>query len=440
MTFKELKAAVKGRFMNWGKYTAEKLENVSALFDSTTTEDVGKVLTVGEDGSPEWGEGGGGLPPYTSADKGKVLTVGEAEQTVIVVPEQSGTISAITYGLESTAYGAILDGVDTSSLANGQSVSFEAAIGPSSNTVTLYYLADTNVFVTALDETGDTVVSLAEVDGQNKWIFDSYDSSTVGLAYTISATASVTPSTTTVIVPEQTVTVESDPVPLVGADASGFVVGNTGVMTVNGTDYNVTAVDDDGAVVYGDQEIGFVIGCVEGSVICAGEPGTYTVSLSVSVPSVEPKWESAVVNAISGTETVFTEQKSVALTDNLGSLGAANPPQANHLEQVFHITVNGTDYVLMPTNRQADVGLIYSDEYDEVEVYLVKDSSAAPIITINWEIGYYAGEATDTITVSNFTIDYTDYSLKDDNLPKALFASQDFMEMLGRYVEQIIGS
>lgn len=95
MTFKELKAAVKGRFMNWGKYTAEKLENVSALFESTTTEDTGKVLTVGEDGSPVWGEGGGGLPPYTSADKGKVLTLREGgeSETVTIVPEQTVTLA-----------------------------------------------------------------------------------------------------------------------------------------------------------------------------------------------------------------------------------------------------------------------------------------------------------------------------------------------------------
>ena len=136
--------------------------------------------------------GGSSLPPYTSADKGKVLTVGEAEpQTVIVVPEQSGTISEITYGLESAAYGAILDGVDTSSLANEQSVTFEVAIGPSSNSVTLYYIAETNIFSDALDETGDAYVFLAEVDGQNKWIFNAYGQSTVGLAYTISATTSV---------------------------------------------------------------------------------------------------------------------------------------------------------------------------------------------------------------------------------------------------------
>lgn len=102
-------------------------------------------------------------------------------------------------------------------------------------------------------------------------------------------------SETIVVVPEQTVTVESGPVPLVGADASSFVVGNTGVMTVNGTDHNVTATDMDGAIVYGGQEIGFMIAYADGEVMCAGEPGTYTVSLTASVPSVEPKWEAAII-------------------------------------------------------------------------------------------------------------------------------------------------
>ncbi len=39
------------------------------------------------------GGGGGGLPPYTSADKGKGLFLGDGEgtETVVIVPEQSGT-------------------------------------------------------------------------------------------------------------------------------------------------------------------------------------------------------------------------------------------------------------------------------------------------------------------------------------------------------------
>ena len=133
MTFKELKAAVKGRFMNWGKYTAEKLENVSAIFESTTTEDAGKVLTVGEDGSPEWGEGGGGssLPPYTSADKGKVLTVGEGSEseTVVVVPEQ--TVTTADMG---GAYGGIIAGYEVTEFLNDvqQYENFVISVGSNS--------------------------------------------------------------------------------------------------------------------------------------------------------------------------------------------------------------------------------------------------------------------------------------------------------------------
>lgn len=39
------------------------------------------------------GGGGSSLPSYTSSDKGKVLTVGESTETVVVVPEQTGTVA-----------------------------------------------------------------------------------------------------------------------------------------------------------------------------------------------------------------------------------------------------------------------------------------------------------------------------------------------------------
>lgn len=135
MTFKELKAAVKGRFLNWGKYAAEKLEAVSGVFDGTTSADAGKVLTVGEDGSAVWSDPVSELPSSTSADEGKVLTVGDdgsaewsepatelppytssdvdkvlglAEgeaQTVTVVPEQTGALTNLQSVFGIQAYG-----------------------------------------------------------------------------------------------------------------------------------------------------------------------------------------------------------------------------------------------------------------------------------------------------------------------------------------------
>ena len=105
-------------------------------------------------------------------------------------------------------------------------------------------------------------------------------------------------SETVVIVPEQTVTYDGEtPALLTGADPSGFVVGTAGVMTVNGTSYEVEAEEVSGAVAFIASEGGsdlYVIGEAPAGIafIQAGHvPGTYTVSLTASVPSVEPKWE-----------------------------------------------------------------------------------------------------------------------------------------------------
>jgi hypothetical protein len=99
----------------------------------------------------------------------------------------------------------------------------------------------------------------------------------------------------TVIVPEQTVTVSGGrPASLTGADVSGFVVGNTGVLTVNSVDYDVVARDDNGVIAFGIPDNG-MIGLVNGNALfVAAANGTYTVSLTVSAPKVEPKWEAAI--------------------------------------------------------------------------------------------------------------------------------------------------
>lgn len=102
-------------------------------------------------------------------------------------------------------------------------------------------------------------------------------------------------SVTTVIVPEQTVTQTEGPIPLTGVDVSGFAVGVSGIMTINGTEYNVTAEESvGGAIAFPALEAEVII-VLDNGVVTLGtpNPGTYTVSLSASVPSVEPKWEAA---------------------------------------------------------------------------------------------------------------------------------------------------
>lgn len=136
------------------------------------------------------GGGGGGLPPYTSADKGKVLTVVDAEpETVIVVPEQSGICSAISIA-GGTAYGIILQGVDTSSLKDGDTVLVGGSLDGQPVTAQTKYNAQIESFIynnlVALIYKAQLVES-----GETVWVSDNHGSSVVGLPCTVSATASV---------------------------------------------------------------------------------------------------------------------------------------------------------------------------------------------------------------------------------------------------------
>ena len=103
-------------------------------------------------------------------------------------------------------------------------------------------------------------------------------------------------SETVVVVPEQTVTVDDVEATLLNVDTSGFAVGVIATMSVNGTDYSVTAEEDSGAIVFPatDKDHEYVIFYDgETAVFTPDAPGTYTVSLTASVPVVEPKWEAA---------------------------------------------------------------------------------------------------------------------------------------------------
>jgi hypothetical protein len=129
---------------------------------------------------------------------------------------------------------------------------------------------------------------------------------------------------TTVIVPEQTVTLQADtPVAVSGADASAFVVGKTARLIADSgkvkDDRVVTCVEKEGIIAFAEQgaPIGFAI--LNGSVMAAGAEGTWTVSLTASVPSVVPKWEDiglpdysnadegAVLKIVNGVPTWYAE-------------------------------------------------------------------------------------------------------------------------------------
>ena len=102
-------------------------------------------------------------------------------------------------------------------------------------------------------------------------------------------------SVTTVIVPEQTVTFNDGMGYPTNCDPTGFVVGATGVISVNGTQYNATCAVVENALAFSSQETEIIVGYANNSVIVAGDGilEQATVSLTASVPSVEPKWEAA---------------------------------------------------------------------------------------------------------------------------------------------------
>lgn len=112
-------------------------------------------------------------------------------------------------------------------------------------------------------------------------------------------------SETVIIVPEQSLTVTDDAMPtLNGVEEAYFVVGQECTLTVNEDSYAVTVTETDQSdptpmieyigdtvdygIVFISNEYRFYVSDND-----TGElvPGTYTVTLTATVPSVEPKWE-----------------------------------------------------------------------------------------------------------------------------------------------------
>lgn len=170
-------------------------------------------------------------------------------------------------------------------------------------------------------------------------------------------------SETVTIVPEQTVTIETDddPVPLVGADTSGFVDGNTGVMTVNGVDYNATAYDAGGGIIYESSDIMFAITYFDGVVAAmAANPGTYTLSLTDSIPSVEPKWEagSPFIISCTGTATASEGQLLIPINKTLAEIEEQCFVDASNEDYRFKVPV----YLNLPSVNPILTEYNYSDD------------------------------------------------------------------------------
>lgn len=107
-------------------------------------------------------------------------------------------------------------------------------------------------------------------------------------------------SETVVIVPEQTVTIVEGGSYLTNADFSSVSVGTRGTMTIDTDSFPVVAQDLDGMIDFMAEEGGESYSIsTDGTDVFfeTSITGTHTVSLTASVPSVEPKWEGADENS-----------------------------------------------------------------------------------------------------------------------------------------------
>lgn len=246
-------------------------------------------------------ENGGesGLPEYTSADKGKFLGLGEAdpvETEVVVVPEQTLTFAEyVTSGGEITVYLAPLplDGVTNGAMYTATIDGVEM-----SSTAALDQITFGQGQFKIRQEIGvSTIPDGWYLNGRSVHAGDS-------IAFSLKTVQSVTPSVTTVIVPEQTVATASvdttvSPLQSFGTftqsiDLSVFDNYDNIVMTVDGTDYEATkttlsgygeclAAYDNGSPIYIVNATRFYRGF--------GVGFRATVSISVVIPNVAPVWE-----------------------------------------------------------------------------------------------------------------------------------------------------
>ena len=235
------------------------------------------------------GGGGSSLPPYTSADKGKVLTVGEAEgepKNVTVVTEQSITVEQKTRGvtLNTTA--------DASKVQVGN---------------TVYFTINGSTYTATVEDDGHGELYIPISENISVSVFpDSWFYSAPEGTYTISATADVlvTPSTTTVIVPEQTVTTAE-----MGGGYGGLIAGYDVADFVNDVQQYENFIISVGGNNYSASYNGEGILTENNEYIIAGVPGTgvvfgdaaatgsasYIISLSAVTPVPEAKWESNMI-------------------------------------------------------------------------------------------------------------------------------------------------
>lgn len=134
-------------------------------------------------------------------------------------------------------------------------------------------------------------------------------------------------------VPQQTVTTSSGQASLSDVVSDAFVGGRSGVMTINGTDYNVTVVDfgEYQGVFYPDADNPTYSIYMDGEFDATLDDGDYSVSLTLSIPEATAEWQ-PVVNFIMidsvGSQYTAINSADFAIIDNGTELATENAVRA----------------------------------------------------------------------------------------------------------------
>lgn len=205
--------------------------------------------------------------------------------------------------------------------------------------------------------TGD-IVTANKLNNLEQGVVDAqlpeYSASDIGKVFTVGEGE----AETVVIVPEQTLTVTDDTTPTVnGLDEAYFVVGQECTLTVNGDSYAATVRemapnDPTPIIVYFGATVTYGIEFISNeyrffvtdSDSDEPVPGTYTVTLTASVPSVEPKWEAA-----SGGMKVYSAEFDVThATSSMVPLllydDNENPVDISSISEACYITTGQESY------------------------------------------------------------------------------------------------
>ena len=216
----------------------------------------------------------------------------------------------------------------------------------------------------------------------------------------------------TVIVPEQALTVTSDSTPVISnLDEAYFVVGQECTLTVGGNSYSVTIAEtspslDPTPIVECDAgdsvmyhitlyNYDYVFDAIDND---SGEliPGTYTVSLTTSVPAVEPKWTEVEVgetytipNALNTTmqtllgtiiQYIVTNSKTTLVGDSTTYSGADSAEIVSAIRNLADTYIEGRHVTVDVMGMKCAPAVLSKSEYGgEIQAILPHYKITSPI-------------------------------------------------------------